>query len=343
MKDSDITIKLMNYMFMSMSNTMNQVPFSGQHWMEQLVIGSVQYFIDEYWDDSKLDSKKPVEICRTYLNVMEDVGFLYAKDYRLEESGDSLLMSVKTNKCVYRECCQRTGEKEGLSFKNCIRLGTFQAILRHVLGENNYLTSVDMAADGFCYGKLRPNTQPKEEIVTREGHIIKMAGHRAFLLRQKTYASLMASIRDHAPQILKHVLYDAGYQSGLSLARKARESYPYPKECLQLLLDELTNLGVGKLELVSFSLSCARVKIRCYDSFWADTANEYGHLYRTPQVICDMLRGILAACLSVIFEKEIICEEMVCQSMGADCCEFLALPLPQESSGGRKPHDPRNE
>jgi len=342
MKDSDITIKLMNYMFMSMCNAMNQVPFSGRQWMEQLVVGSVQYFIDEYWDDSKLSSKKPIEICRTYVNVMDDVGFLSANDYRLEESGDDLLMSVQTNKCVYRECCQRNGE-EGLSFKNCIRLDTFQAILRHVLGENNYFASVDMAADGFCYGKLIPSTQPKEEIVTREGHIIKMTGQRAFLLRQKTYASLMASIRDHAPQILKHVLYDAGYHSGLSLADKARISYLDPKERLQLLLEELTNLGVGKLELVSFSLSRARVKIRCYDSFWADTANEYGHLYRTPQVICDMLRGILAACLSVIFEKEVICEEMICQSMGADYCEFLALPLPQKSSEGRKPHDPGNE
>jgi predicted hydrocarbon binding protein len=336
MSDSNITIKLMNYMFMSMSNTMSQVPFSGRYWMEQLVMGSVQYFIDEYWDDSKLESKKPVEICRTFLNVMDNAGFISANDYQLEESGAGLLMSVQTNKCVYRECCERIRE-EGFSFNNCIRLGTFQAILRHVLGEKKYSPAVDMATDGFCYGKLTPSTQPKEEIVTREGHKIKMTGQRAFLLRQKTYASLMASIREHAPQILKHVLYDAGYQSGLSLAGKARESYSNPKECLQLILEELTNLGVGKLELVSFNLPSARVKIRCYDSFWVDTANEYGHLYRTPQVICDLLRGVLTGCLSVIFEKEIICEEMTCQSMGADYCEFLALPLPQNLSGGRKP------
>ncbi len=330
MSDNEIAKKIMNYMFLSMGNTMNQVPFSGHHWMEQFVIGSVQYFIDEYWDDSKLSSKKPLDICGTYLKVMDSVGFLHAGDYSLEEAKESLLMSVQTNKCVYREYCQRTRE-EGLSLKNCIRLSTFQAILRHVLGENKYFAAVDMAADGFCYGKLIPSTRPKEEIVTRESHIIKMAGHRAFLLRQKTYASLMASIREHAPQVLKHVLYDAGYQSGLSLAGKAQESSLSQQECLQRLLEELTNLGLGKLEMVSYSQSQARVQIRCHDSFWADTANEYGHLYRTPQVECDMLRGVLAGSLSVIFQKDIICEEMACQSMGADYCEFLALPLPQHS------------
>jgi len=333
MSDNDIAIKIMNYMFMSMGKTMNQVPFSGRHWMEQFVIGSVQYFIDEYWDDAKLESKKPVDICRAFIKMMEGVGFLQAADYRVEEAGDNLLMSVPKNKCVYQEYCQRTSA-EGLVLKNCIRLSTFQAILSHVLGENNYFATVETAEDGYCYGKLTPSNRPKQEIVTRQGHMVNMAGQRAFLLRQKTYASLMGSIREHAPQILKHVLYDAGYQSGLTLAEKAIKTYPYPEECLQLLLEELTNLGVGKLELISIDLSKARIKIRCYDSFWSDTAQVYGHLYRSPQVICDMLRGVLAGSLKVIFDKEIFCEEMVCQSMGSDYCEFLALPLPQILSEG---------
>ncbi|TYO97420.1 4-vinyl reductase [Desulfallas thermosapovorans] len=88
--------------------------------------------------------------------------------------------------------------------------------------------------------------------------------------------------------------------------------------------------------MVSVSLTRNRAKIRCYDSFQVAVTHEYGQLYRSPQVICDLLRGFFAAYLSVIFEKEIICEEMVCQSTGAGYCEFLTLPLPKKLSLRRK-------
>ncbi|WP_347489099.1 V4R domain-containing protein [Desulfoscipio sp. XC116] len=335
MKDNDITRKIMNYYCLSVCKTMNQVPFSGRHWMEQIVFGTTQYLIDKYWDNSILASKKPIEISRAFLNILDRENLLHAADYRLEESGNGLLVSVPTSKCVYREYSLRARE-EGLPLNYCIRLGTLQAILHHVLGEN-YSSSVEVAENGFCYGKLFPATRPKEEIVTREGHMLKIAGRRAVLFPQETYASLLISIKEHAPHVLEHVLFDAGYQSGLSLAHKVKVLYPEPQECLQLLLEEINNQGLGKAELISVSLPRTRAKIRCYESFQVAVANEYGQLYRTPQVICDLLRGFFAAYLSVIFEKEIICEEMVCQSMGADYCEFLALPLPKKLSGGRKP------
>lgn len=340
MKDHDIARKIMNYMYLSICKTMNQVPFSGRHWMEQFVIGTAQYLIDEYWDDQELESKKPVEICRHYLNILERENLLHAGDYRLEESGDSLLVSVQRDKCVYREYSMRAME-EGLPLNFCVRLGALQAILRHVLGAN-YSSSVEIAEDGFCYGKLFPATQPREEIVTREKHVLKIAGRRAVLLPQETYASLLLSVKEHAPHVLKHVIYDAGYQSGLSLARKTRALYPDTKECLQLILEEINNQGLGNVELLTLSLSRARARLRCHESFQVAVADEYGHLYRTPQVICDLLRGFFAAGLSVLFDKEIICEEMLCQSMGANYCEFLALPLPKELSGGRKPRGPKN-
>ncbi|GBF33992.1 hypothetical protein DCCM_3103 [Desulfocucumis palustris] len=327
MKENDISRIIINYMYLSMCRTMNQVPFSGRHWLEQFVTGVAQYFINEYWDDLMLQSKKPLDICRAYLNTLERVDFLNAGDYRLEESGENLLLSVKRDKCVYREYCLRAREEGLPTF--CVRLGTLQAILHHVLGEN-FSESLEKEEEGVCRGKLFPAAGPKEEIVTREGHVLKIAGRRAVLLPQETYASLLVSVREHAPHALKHVLYDAGYQSGLSLAHKSRALYPDPEECLQLLLEEIKNQGLGNVELVSVSLTRARARIRCYESFQVAVANECGYLYRTPQVICDLLRGFFAAYLSVLFEKEIICEEMICQSMGADYCEFLALPLPKK-------------
>ncbi|AGL00273.1 V4R domain-containing protein [Desulfoscipio gibsoniae] len=334
MKDNDFSMKMINYMYLGISRIMNQVPFSGRHWMEQYVIGIAQYFIDEYWNNPKLESQKPIEICRVFHKILERNGYIQTSDYRLGESGDNLLVSIKRKNCNYQDFSLRAKE-EGLTYNYCIHLVAMQAILHHVLGEN-YSTSIKMADDGFCYGKIFPTTKPREEIVTREKHVLKIADRRAILLPQETYASLLASVKEHAPHVLKHVLYDAGYQSGLSLARKTIALYPDPHECLQVLLDEIQNQGLGNVELVSVSPSRTRAIIRCYDSFQVAITNEYGHLYRTPQVICDLLRGFFAAYLSVLFEKEIICEEMACQSMGAKYCEFLALPLPKQLPGGEE-------
>jgi len=335
MKENDISRKIINYLYMGACKTMSQVPFSGRHWLEQFVFGVAQYFIDEYWDELQLTSKKPVDICRAYLNILDREGFLNTDDHRLEESGEYLLMYVKRNNCPYREYCLRA------QAEYCVRLGTLQAILRHVLGEN-YSASVEIDKEGVCRGKLLPAARSKEEIVTREGHILKVAGRRAVLLPLDLYASLLMSFREHAPHALKHVLYDAGYLSGLSFARKTKALYPDTQKCLQVLLEEMKNVGIGNIELVSFNLTRARIKFRCYGSFQVAATDEYGQLYRTPQVICDLLRGIFAAYFSVLFEKEIICEEMSCQSMGGNYCEFLALPFPKKPVGRREHHERKN-
>ena len=296
MKENDISRKILNYSYMSACKTMGQIPFSGRHWLEQFILGIAQYFIDEYWDELQLTSKKPVDICRVYLNILDRESFLNIGDYRLEESGDYLLLYIERNNCPYREYNLRA-QAEGLPYY-CVRLGALQAILRHVLGEN-YSASVETDEEGTCRGKLFPTTRPKEEIVTREGHVLKIADRRAILFPQETYASLLMSFREHAPHALKHVLYDAGYRSGLSLASKTKALYPDTQECLQLLLEEIKNEGLGNVELVSVNLSRARARIRCYDSFQVAAADEYGQLYRSPQVICDLLRGVFAAYFSV--------------------------------------------
>jgi predicted hydrocarbon binding protein len=230
---------------------------------------------------------------------------------------------------------------EGLLF-HCTRVSTFQAVLENVLGIN-YEASVETDQSGVCHGKLSPTTKPKEEIVNREGDILKIAGGRAILLSQQTFASLLMSIKEHAPHALKHVLYDAGYRSGLSVALKTKSLYSDPFECLQVLLNEIKNIGLGYVELVSFNPSHSRARLRCYDSFQAAIAKEYGPIYRTPQVNCDFLRGLFTAFVSIVFEVEIICEEMECQLTGGDYCEFLAMPLPKNLLDKEEPRDRRIE
>ncbi len=327
MKTREFSRELINFMQLSMCKTMKQLPFSSSHWLEQFMISTAQYVLEEHLDEIKFESKNPVQACLAFLNFMDREGFLKAGDYRLEDSGDSLLVQVDRNNCVYRDYCLRA-PIEGLPHY-CARLSSFQAVPRHVRGMD-YSTSMKTDEHGVCRGRLFPATRPNGEIVTREGHILKVAGRRAILLPQETYASLFMSIKEHAPHAIKHVLYDAGYRSALYLAHRTKTAYPDPEECLHLLLEVIKNDGLGNLELVSLDLTRGRAGIRCYDSFQVSVENEYGSLYRSPQVTCDLLRGILAAYFSVLLEQDIICEEMRCQAVEGDYCEFLTMPLPKK-------------
>ncbi|OPX87233.1 MAG: V4R domain protein [Pelotomaculum sp. PtaB.Bin104] len=322
----DFSKQSINRIYLSMYKMVKQLPFSNHHWLEQFMVNMVKSLLDDHKNDIQFTTKKPVDICKTFLNFLDQEGG-YLGAYRLEESGDNLLISIKRENCVYREFCFRSHEEDLPFF--CLRLGALQALLHILLGEN-YSNSVEIG-EHVCNGILFPSTQLTEEIVTREGIELKLAGRRAILLPQETFASLMMAFKEHAPHALKHVLYEAGYVSGLNMASKASGLYSNLEERLQFLQEHIRNTGVGMLELVSIDLSSTTVRLRCYDSFQVAITKEYGNLYRSPQVICDLLRGFFAGYLSVLFEKEIICEEMSCQSVGGNFCEFVALPIPRIS------------
>ncbi|MDD4238100.1 MAG: 4-vinyl reductase [Desulfotomaculaceae bacterium] len=338
MKDDVISKEVINYLYMSVCKTLKNVPFSNRYWVEQIMMGPAQYILEEYMDELQFTSKKPAAVCITFLNFLESKGFLISKDYQMEELGNDLLVHVKRDKCNYRKYCLQT-PVEGLLFY-CVRVGTFQAVLQKILGKS-YSASMETDQCGVCHGKLSPAPNPIEEIVNRDGDVLKIAGRRAILLSKQTFASLLMSIKEHAPHTLKHVLYDAGYRSGALLARKTRDSHPDQEESLQVLLNEIKNIGWGRVELVSFNPSQGRASLRCYDSFQAAIVAEYGSFYRSPQVNCDFLRGLFAAFVSIVLNEEIICEEMNCQSVGGDYCEFLAMPLPKNLLGKEKPSDRR--
>lgn len=338
MKTDVISMDIINYLYMSTCSTLKNVPFSNRYWVEQIMMGPARYILEEYMDELQFTSDRPEDICKTFLEFLELKGFLNSKDYQLEESGEYLYVNVVRDKCNYRKYCLHAPVEGSLFY--CARVGTFQAVLQKILGKF-YEAIVETDQNGVCHGKLYPATKPKEEIVNRDGHVLKIAGKRAVLLSHLTFASLLMSIKEHAPHILKHVLYDAGFRSGTSVALKTKSLYPDPLECINALLDEVKNLGLGYVELISFDYTHGRARLRCYDSIQAFISKEHGSFYRTPQVNCDFLRGIFAAFISVILEEEIICEEMECQSIGGDFCEFLAMPLPQNLLGKEEPRDRR--
>jgi len=322
--------ELIGHMLLSVCETMQHLPFSNQFWLENYMVNTGEYIIKAHKDEIIPASNTPIDACRAYLEFMVKYGLLHAEDFQLLSDGEDLIYNVKFATCAYQGYCKRSKEKNVMF--NCARLATLQAALRYFLGKT-YTSSVRMNQDGICYGRLTIATRQQKEVVTREEHILRFAGRRSILLTKEIYASLLNSIKVHAPHTLKHVLYDTGYRSGLQNATEAREYFGNIEECLRYLLNVMENNGMGKLELLSFDPSSARVKLRCYDSYEVDIADQFGGLYRAPQVICDLLRGTFAAYLTVLFEQEMICEELLCKSMGEKYCEFVAMPYPKDLLG----------
>ncbi|HAA89186.1 MAG: Uncharacterized protein XD63_1108 [Thermoanaerobacterales bacterium 50_218] len=320
----EIYRKVLNYLYLTLSKTVSAIPFSGKYWLEEVTRGVGERVLDEYGKKLEITSERPVDICRAYLRMLDKEGFLRASAYQLEEEGDNVLVTLNRGRCVYQDFC-RGAEKEGLFFY-CPRVGALQAALQRVLGvEYSSTVEIDPETD-TCHCRIFPAKRLKTEIVTREGDLLKIAGERAILLPKETYSSILVAIREHAPHILKTVLYDSGYRSALTLARQAKEYYSDPREALEAVFEELRNDGLGRVELVALDLETGHAVVRCYNSFEAATVQRYGQLYRTPRVVCDLLRGMLSASLSIILEKPILCEEMKCEALEGEFCEFHAFP-----------------
>jgi len=315
--------KIINDFYLSLSKAAMTIPFSGEYWLEQVTQGVGERVYNEFINQIDFSSRKSVDICLRYISLLEREGFLKAGDYEFSSHGRKIRVTINREGCVYQQFCQEA-RKEKLFF-NCPRLAALQVVLKKATGQD-YSSKVQPARD-ICRGTISPVERTRQEIVTREGNSLKIAGQRAIFLPLQTYASLLKAIKEHAPHILRQVLYETGYTSAQDIADKTLAIYNDPRECLSALLNELTRSGLGKIELVMFNPEEAKAVIRCYDSFQVAVVEEYESLYRTPRAVCDLLRGTFAAYLSTVLDTQIICEEMQCQSMGGAFCEFIALPL----------------
>ncbi len=331
--DIEVYRKVLNYLYLSLSKAAGRLPFSGRYWLEEVTRGVGEMVLQEFGEGLRVSAGGAADVCRYYLGILDQAGMLNADDYRIEEDAEGVVITLERERCVYQDFCRRA-ERDGLYFY-CPRLGAFQAALKSALGMECSASVEFDAASALCRGRIFPlKRRLKTEMLSREGDILAIAGERAVLFTKEMYAFLVLAIKEYAPHIMKAVLFDAGYRSSEIVARNARDSYSEnPVEALNSLFGEFRNLGLGSPELVSLDPAEGHAVIRCHNSIEVAIAREYP-LYRTPRVVCDMLRGKFSAYLSVVLERPIICEEMRCAAMGEECCEFHAFPSGQEGVVG---------
>ncbi|NPV27595.1 MAG: 4-vinyl reductase [Firmicutes bacterium] len=315
--------RVINVLYLCLSEMARRMPFGGEYWVEQITQAVGSKTFKDFQDRIEFASDNPLDICQTYLSFLDSEGFLDANDYSLKDDKDSIHITIQQKKCIYKLFCNRARAEE--LYFNCPRIGAFLGVLKSRLGID-FGSTVAFKGE-ICEGKVFPRDWSKHQIVVREGNVLKIAGERAIFLPLQTFTSLLTAIKEHAPHILRQVLYDAGYSSGLIIAQRASSLYNNVQECLESLCEEITRSGLGKVELVCFNQTEGRVVFRCYESFQVAAVESQIRLYRTPRVVCDLLRGTFAAYITVLLGREMICEEMQCQSMKSQYCEFLVLPI----------------
>jgi len=320
--------KIVNYFYLSLSKVADKIPFSGSYWVELVAQGVGTSILNEYGAKFHPNSEKPIDICQAYLDLLDAEEYINATDIVLVEEQNVIKVFLQRENCIYQDYCLRAREQD--IYFSCPRLSAFQAVLKQTI-RADYDAKVDIdLRNQQCVGYLTIARSVHQEIVAKEGNTLQIAGERAILMPIEAYASMLAAIAEHAPHTLKHVLYDAGYRAGTVIAGKAKELYENPKTCLQELLDVLSRSGLGKMELLSLDPDGKQAVIRCYDSYEVDSSRYYS-LYRTPRVTCDLIRGRIAAYLTVLFDRNMMCEEMQCKVLTGDWCEFIVLEIPAES------------
>ena len=318
-------LKIINSIYLNLSRTASSIPFGGNHFLDEVTRGVGELILKEYEEQFNPESTKPSEICKAYLKTLGRQDLLEDGAFQLEDDGDSVVVTMNPKDqehCIYNEFC-REAQKESLLFY-CPRLGVLQSVLKKFLGVE-YSTTVELkpeSAYGFWRARISPvKRRLRTEMVHFVDDTLDIAGERAVLFTKDVYLSFLTAVNEYAPFILKKVLFD----TFLGIAKEAEGCYKSPEKSLSVCFEEMKNCGIGMIELVSLDSSAGHAVIRCYQSF--EVAAVQGiELYRTPRVNCDLLRGQLSACLSVILKRPIICEEMQCAALDGECCEFHAYP-----------------
>jgi len=322
MSNTDFLYAMLNNIYLGMSQVTSQVPMGGDYWIELSTEMMVERMFRKFRHLFTPASKRPADICRAWIDVMDAQGFVNKHHYRFQEEGDRLRVEIQRQGCIYLEYCT-TAREEGLPFV-CPRMVSCKWVVSHVT-DQPYQVEMTINSEGnSSIGYISP-AGLADNILARKGDRITIAGERAVVVSTNTYGYLLKAIYQYAPQILPQVLYQSSYSASLVEYDRVDPRYPDKRELIEWLLQHTNYLGVIRYEIVEFDEINKRARIRGYGSYMAEMFLKH-NLFLTPHMTCDSARGRLAAYFSRAWNMEMECEEMECEALGNSCCEFVVLP-----------------
>ncbi|NNN17412.1 MAG: hypothetical protein HKL79_03520 [Thermoplasmata archaeon] len=142
-------------------------------------------------------------------------------------------------------------------------------------------------------------------------------GLQAVVFDRKQLAGMVDEVREKFGSGGAVLLYD----QGLALGRESWNEFlklvgrPFAVQHLSYLGNWHSARGMGRMEVLDFSLERAVDRVRVTDSFEC-----IGHTAPIPY--SQLLRGLIAGLLSTLWDSPVTCRETRCIAMGEPACEF---------------------
>ena len=322
MNKENFLFKLLNNLFLGVSQLADTVPMGGKNYLEMAVDYLVERIFNQYRNGFHPDSNEAIDLCRAWIELLDNEGFLDKDDYQLSNEGDLVNINVKKQNCSYYEYCT-IAKEENLPVV-CPRMLSCRWIANNFTGRQYQLKIEEFSDSNWCQGTLYPG-EMISQILSKNGNNISIAGERAIVLSTNAFGILVKTIYDYAPHLLDRVLYESTYYSSLVEYDKIEPYYNNHREILEHLLNTIGRLGNIRYEIVEFDDLNKRAVVRGYGSYMAEIFKN-NELFTSPKTSCASGKGRLAAYFTKAWEEEIVCEEMKCEAFGDDYCEFILLP-----------------
>jgi|GEM_PF-1386414 Predicted hydrocarbon binding protein (contains V4R domain) len=315
--------KSLNNLFWGISHLADRVPMGGKNYVEL----ACDYYTERMFNEYIRDRFHPVsheiiDLCKAWIDIMNDEGFLDKNDYQLEDMGDSMYFQVTSHNCTYYEYCNAVNN-DGLPVV-CPRMISCKWIAADYTGKQYQLQTEPFGETDTCRGAIYPR-EMVSEILARDGDNIFIAGERAIVLSTNAYGILLKTIYNYAPHLLERVLYESTYYSSLLEYDKIEDYYRSKREIIEHLLKTIKRLGNIRYEIIEYDELNKRAVVKAYGSYMAEVFVD-NDLFTTPKTSCASGRGRLAAYFTKAWGEDIICEEMKCEAFGDEYCEFVLLP-----------------
>lgn len=321
MGNDNISNKLLNEIFLCVSQLADSVPLGGEDYIRMVFEFYTERVLNQVKDNFKPISNKAIDLCQAFITAMDENGILDKKNYKLWSDGDSVNISIVKNSCNYFEYCE-AARKNNLPW--ACRMNGYRWLASKYTGCNYQLKIEYPENSDYCRGTIYPG-EKLSQILTKDGVSISIAGERALVISINALGLLMKTIYNAAPHILEHVFYESTYYSSELEYENVQKYFTDTYELLNYLLNNANRLGNIRYEIIKYDPENKTATIRGHGSYMAEIFKK-NNLFFSPKVSCAAARGRLSAYFTKAWGKEIVCEEMKCEAFGDEFCEFILLP-----------------
>jgi len=243
------------------------------------------------------------------------------------------LIEAKTGRGVFRRIMRLIEER-----KVDLKLVHYQS--ESPKGDKNIFVLIDYTECEISPEELAEEIRRSRDVVTVElieprikgliadtvSNPLTIGGIRAIITFFPAYRGLIRDVRERFGSGGAVFLYYAGFEIGKELARVARNMGRRLEvtDPLRIVRDIICSLydaaGWGLTELIEFKSEPFYMHIRIYNSFECElglgTGEPYSHL----------VRGVIAGCITEIFNIKVAVTEVKCLARGDPYCEFTVKP-----------------